>query len=82
MTRPTGHDPTRHDLTHGVGSWELQNVAGRVGSSHCFNITGRVGSGQEVLKYRGSDRVGSRGFKISRAGSGRIVKVLEGYWFV
>ena len=36
------------------------------------NLAGRVGSGDDILKSHGLGRVGSRGFKISRAGSGRV----------
>ena len=49
-----------------VGSGRVkrfQSLAGRVGS-------GRVGSGQEAIKSHGLGPVGSRGFKISRVGSG------------
>ena len=36
------------------------------------SVSGWAGSGQEVLKSRGSGRVGSGGFKISRGRSGRV----------
>ena len=38
------------------------------------SVSGWAGSGQEVLKSRGSGRVGSGGFKISRGRSGRVKK--------
>ena len=56
-----------HDVHKNIrafhGSRGFQNLAGRVGS-------GRVGSGHYVSNLTG--RVGSRGFKISRVGSGRV----------
>ena len=65
-----GHDPTRgsrHDV------FKMSRVgSGRVGSENVQNVTGRVGSGQEVFKSRGSGQVGSRFFQISQVGSGRV----------
>ncbi|CAM9124236.1 unnamed protein product, partial [Laminaria digitata] len=60
--------------TRGSGQ-ELFKIS-RVGSGRVKrvrNITGRVGSGQEVLKYRGSGRVGSRFFQISRVGLSWVI---------
>ena len=47
--------------------------SGRVGSRQLKLFAGLVGSGQEVLKFNGSGRIGSRGFEVSRVGSGQEV---------
>ena len=62
----------------------VQNVTGRVGLGivqiltgrvkRFSNFGGRVRSGQEFFKSRGSNRVESRFFQISRVGSGRVKK--------
>ena len=66
-------DPTRmKPVSHGsIGRWRV----GRVGSGQEVLKTLRVGLGQRVLKSHGSGRMGSRGFQISRVGSGRVKKI-------
>ena len=48
----------------------FQNLTGRAGSGRAG--AGRVGSGRVGSKYRGSGRVGSIVFKVSRVGAGRV----------
>ena len=68
----TGHDLTRGSGQEGFkmsrdGSGQEVLETSRVGSVQVdkfSNIAGRVGSGEDVFKYHGSDRVGSRGFQI------------------
>ena len=56
------------------GSWSCHGVfkTSRVGSESVQNLRGWVGSGQERFKSRGSGQVGSKGFLISRFGSGPV----------
>ena len=77
----TGLDPTRGSSQGGCkcrGSGRVGSVClcltGRIRSGGRFyNNAGLVGPGQEVSRSRGSGRVGSRGFKISRVESGQEV---------
>ena len=83
-----GNDPTHGSGQEGlkmswvgsVGSGGVQNVTSQVGSGRVNNfsiLAGRIGSGQEALKSHGSVQVGSRGFQISRVGSGRFMRCLK-----
>ena len=68
-----GDDSTRGSDQEGL---KMSRVGwGRVNK---FSIlAGRIGSGQEALKSHGSVQVGSRGFQISRVGSGRFMRCLK-----
>ena len=84
LTREIYHGSSRPDPHETLTSRVTRSVAGRVMSGQqAFKSRGspglwRVGSGQEGFKSHGSGRVGSRGFKISWIGSGRVTGMETG----
>ena len=77
-----GHHPTRGSGQEGlkmsqVGPGGFENVAGRVGSGQEVFEMSRVGSRRANKFSILAGRVGSRGFQISRIGSGRVMRCLK-----
>ena len=60
-----------------VGPGGFENVAGRVGSGQEVFEMSRVGSRRANKFSILAGRVGSRGFQISRIGSGRVMRCLK-----
>ena len=61
--------PTWNPCLMGQSEWGRSD---RVGSRGVRNLPGRVETAQQVFKSRGSGRLGSAAFQISRVGSSRV----------